>query len=295
MKYIIALILLASPLNDLDKIAKVNSLKKEAKAAYNQGEYKTAIEKYSFLLDSMQIEDDNIELNLANAYYKLKDSTNAVNGYNNLLSSKDKIIKSVAHQQLGIMADRAKKFDEALNHFKNAIKTNPANDEARYNYEMLKKMLDEQEKNKQDQQNKDQQNKDQNKKDQEKQDQQNKDQQQQNKEQQEQQNKEQQQDKEQEGKEGEEQDKDQQKQDQQNKEGEKEEKKEQQPQEGEESEEKKGDQEQMNSISDKLKEMKISEEKAKMILEALKNNEIQYYQQNKRKPTKRKDPDKPDW
>lgn len=295
MKYIIALILLASPFNDLDKIAKVNSLKKEAKAAYNQGEYKTAIEKYSFLLDSMQIEDDNIELNLANAYYKLKDSTNAVNGYNNLLSSKDKIIKSVAHQQLGIMADRAKKFDEALNHFKNAIKTNPANDEARYNYEMLKKMLDEQEKNKQDQQNKDQQNKDQNKKDQEKQDQQNKDQQQQNKDQQEQQNKEQQQDKEQEGKEGEEQDKDQQKQDQQNKEGEKEEKKEQQPQEGEESEEKKGDQEQMNSISDKLKEMKISEEKAKMILEALKNNEIQYYQQNKRKPTKRKDPDKPDW
>lgn len=290
MKYIIALILLASPLNDLDKIAKVNSLKKEAKAAYNQGEYKTAIEKYSFLLDSMQIEDDNIELNLANAYYKLKDSTNAVNGYNNLLSSKDKIIKSVAHQQLGIIADRAKKFDEALNHFKNAIKTNPANDEARYNYEMLKKMLDEQEKNKQDQQNKDQ-----NKKDQEKQDQQNKDQQQQNKDQQEQQNKEQQQDKEQEGKEGEEQDKDQQKQDQQNKEGEKEEKKEQQPQEGEESEEKKGDQEQMNSISDKLKEMKISEEKAKMILEALKNNEIQYYQQNKRKPTKRKDPDKPDW
>lgn len=295
MKYIIALILLASPINDLDKIAKVNTLKKEAKAAYNQGEYKTAIEKYSFLLDSMQIEDDNIELNLANAYYKLNDSTNAVNGYNNLLSSKDKIIKSVAHQQLGIMADRAKKFDEALNHFKNAIKTNPANDEARYNYEMLKKMLDEQEKNKQDQQNKDQQNKDQNKKDQEKQDQQNKDQQQQNKDQQEQQNKEQQQDKEQEGKEGEEQDKDQQKQDQQNKEGEKEEKKEQQPQEGEEGEEKKGDQEQMNSISDKLKEMKISEEKAKMILEALKNNEIQYYQQNKRKPTKRKDPDKPDW
>lgn len=295
MKYIIALILLSSPLNDLDKIAKVNTLKKEAKIAYNQGEYKTAIEKYSFLLDSMQIEDDNIELNLANAYYKLKDSTNAVNGYNNLLSSKDKIVKSVAHQQLGIMADRAKKFDEALNHFKNAIKTNPDNDEARYNYEMLKKMLDEQEKNKQDQQNKDQQNKDQNKKDQEKQDQQNKDQQQQNKDQQEQQNKKQQQDKEQEGKEGEEQDKEQQKQDQQNKEGEKEEKKEQPPQEGEESEEKKGDQDQMNSISDKLKEMKISEEKAKMILEALKNNEIQYYQQNKRKPTKRKDPDKPDW
>ncbi len=49
------------------------------------------------------------------------------------------------------------------------------------------------------------------------------------------------------------------------------------------------------STSDKLKEMNISEEKAKMILEALKNNEIQYIQQNRRKATKRKNNDKPDW
>ena len=48
-------------------------------------------------------------------------------------------------------------------------------------------------------------------------------------------------------------------------------------------------------IKDKLKEMNISPEKAEMILEALKNNEIQYVQQNKRKATKRKDSDKPDW
>ncbi len=298
MKYLIALLLLINPLTDLDKIAQVNKLKKEAKTAFNKGDYNTAIDKYNYLLDSMQVEDDNIKLNLANAYYKTNDSTSAVNSYNNLLSSKDKVVKSVAHQQLGIMADRAKKFDEALSHFKSAIKTNPANDEARYNYEMLKKMLDEQEKNQQDQKNKDDQNKDQEKKDQENKDQQNKDQQQQNKDQekQDQENKEKQEEQNEEGKEGEQKDEEQQKQkDQQEKEGEKEKKEEQKPQEGEENEDKKGDEEQMNSISDKLKEMKISEEKAKMILEALKNNEIQYYQQNKRKPTKRKDPDKPDW
>ena len=66
------------------------------------------------------------------------------------------------------------------------------------------------------------------------------------------------------------------------------------PQVGEVAEEKEGE-EQQNPLSEKLEEMKISEEKAKMILEALKNKEIQYYQQNKRKPTKRKDPKKPDW
>ena len=41
--------------------------------------------------------------------------------------------------------------------------------------------------------------------------------------------------------------------------------------------------------------MKISEEKAKMVLEAMKNQEIQYLQQNKRKATKPKDKGKPDW
>ena len=76
-----------------------------------------------------------------------------------------------------------------------------------------------------------------------------------------------------------------------------EQKEEQQPQskEGEEGEENEKDQQNMPSPSDKLEEMNISEEKAKMILEALKNSEIQYIQQNRRKPTKRKDSDKPDW
>jgi len=301
MKYLLAILLIASPLTDLDKIAKVNKLKKEAKQAYNDGKYQKAIDNYTYLLDSMKVEDENITLNLANAYYQLKDSTNAVNNYESLLDTKDKVIKSVAHQQLGVMANRGKKFDEALNHFKNAIRANPKNDEARYNYEMLKKMLDEQEKQ-QDQQSKDK--KDQNK------DQEQKDKEQQKKDQENQQNKDKnQQNKDQKDKEGEKKE-DKEQQEQNKKEGDKkdeqqkdaddkkegEEKKDKQkPQESDENKDEKAKQEQMESFSDKLKEMKISEEKAKMILEALKNNEIQYIQQNRRKPSKRKDPNKPDW
>jgi len=44
-----------------------------------------------------------------------------------------------------------------------------------------------------------------------------------------------------------------------------------------------------------LEQMNISEEKAKMILEAMKNNEIQYIQQQRRKPTKAPESGKPDW
>ncbi|MBL6449182.1 hypothetical protein JMN32_22930 [Fulvivirga sp. 29W222] len=295
MKYLLTILLVvASSWTDLDKIAKVNKLKKEAKTAYNNGNYQKALDNYLYLVDSMQVEDDNIMLNMANAYYKLKDTTNAVNNYQSVVDSKDNIIRSVAQQQLGVIANRSKKFKEALEHFKEALKADPANEEARYNYELLKKVLKEQE-----EQNKDQKNQD--KQDQENQDQQKKDQQKKDQQKQEQQKKEdqeQQQDQEKEGKGDEKEDQEQQdKKDGEKKEdGKPKEEEKQKPEDGEESDEKNKDkQDQMSSASDKLQEMKISEEKAKMILEALKNKEIQYYQQNKRKATKPRESDKPDW
>ena len=49
------------------------------------------------------------------------------------------------------------------------------------------------------------------------------------------------------------------------------------------------------SRSEKLENLNLTEEKARMILEAMKNNEIQYIQQNQRKATKKPDSNKPDW
>jgi Ca-activated chloride channel family protein len=48
-------------------------------------------------------------------------------------------------------------------------------------------------------------------------------------------------------------------------------------------------------VKQKLEEMKISPEKAEMLLEAMRNQEKQYLQQNKRKATKPKEKGKPDW
>ena len=295
MKYFLTAILLLSTFNDLDKIVRVNKTKKEAREAYLNGDYEAALNKYRYLTDSLQVIDDDIRLNIANAYYNLADTAQAIDNYSQLFDSKSKTVRSTAHQQMGILSSKNKKFEEALDHFKEAIKANPANEDARYNYELMKKILKEQEEQEQQQQNQDQKNQE-DKKDQEQQnqDQQNKDQQQQQNEDQQKQE-EQQQEQNKEG-EGEEQEKDQEQQQEEQKKEEGEQKEEQQPkpQEGEEAEEKEGE-EQQNPLSEKLEEMKISEEKAKMILEALKNKEIQYYQQNKRKPTKRKDPKKPDW
>ena len=284
------LLVLTSGFNDLDKIAKANKLKKEAREAYQNGDYTTAIDNYHYLLDSMNIDDDKIRLNLANAYYQLKDTTNAQNRYSALTESENSVIRSTAYQQNGIIQNAQKKHKEALQSFKNALKSDPTNEGARYNYELVKKLIKEQEEQQKDQ---NQENKDQQKQDQENNDQQ--DQQQQDQQKQDQENKDQEQqdqEQDQENKEGESEEEKEQKE----KEGEDGEEKEQEPKEGEERDEQKdAEQKDMPQQPQDMKDMKISEEKAKMILEAMKNSEIQYFQQNKRKPTKRKDSDKPDW
>ena len=363
MKYLVLFLTLAlTP--DPGDIAKINRLKKEAKSAFVKGDYQLAIEKYTFLLDSMDVreQEDEIKTNLAHAYFNMKDTASARSAYQALTSSENNTLKSISHQQLGVMNRESNQLESALREFKSAIKANPRNRDARYNYEVVKKLL-EQKKNQQqeDQQNQDEnqdnqkenkeKNKEKNKEEQQKDQKEDQkeekgkqDQQQEKKEgekngeeekndssekggekqkkQEEQQGKEQQEKQDQQ--EGEEQ-KDQQKGDQQEenaeqkgdkKEGsegenaEKEEKKEEGKKPGgEEKENEKAGKEEPSRTgqegegekspeqltSEKLKEMNLSEEKVKMILEAMKNNEVQYLQQRKKTSKKRPPRNKPDW
>ena len=187
-----------------NNISKINEIKKEAKRNFSEKKYDQAIDKYKYLIDSMNLNDDNVMLNLSHSYLLNGDTLNAIDGYNFLTESKKGNIKSIAYQQLGVISDKYQKLKESSELFKNSIKSNPENIESKYNYELLMKKIKEQE----------------------------------NKENKEQQN---------------------------------------------------------QTIEEKLKEINISKEKAEMILEALKNNEIQYLQQLKRKTSKKVDKSKPDW
>jgi len=237
------------------------------------------------------VDEEEVAMNLANAFFNVNDTASALNRYQPLSVSGNSKIKSWANQQMGVVANRQGKFEEALNYFKQAMKAEPNNEQARYNYEMVKKKLEE--KKKQEQQNKDKNNQD--KKDDQKKDQ-NKDQKdQQNKDQKDKQDQKDKKDKENKDKQDQQKKDQKDKQDQKDKEQkDKEQKqKEQQRKEQQQKDEKKDKQD--PSLSEKLKDMKISEEKAKMILEAMKNQEVQYLQQNKRKATKPRDKGKPDW
>lgn len=273
----------------IDNIATVNRLKKEAEQAYKDGDYVTAVAHYQTLVDSLNVQDDNIRLNLAHSLIQAGDTISAQRNYSSLVRSNENQVKSIAYQQMGIIASDQQKYEEALATFKEALKADPSNEEARYNYELVKELLKKQQEQQQQQ---DQQNQDQ---DQDQQDQQ---------QQQDQQNQDQQDQQQQQGEQGEQsednQEGQQQEQDRQQQ-GENEQSpqdpNEQNAQQGEQQQEgEKSDEEQSASpISERLKEMNISEEKARMILEAMRNNEMQYIQQNRRRPEKPRDRTKPDW
>jgi len=285
-------IVLMGAVIDPTRVSKINALKEEAKTAYNKGDYKTAVEKYKELNEKYGVKEDEVQLNLANGYLLSKDTANAMTTFQPLTNSTNKEIASKAHQQLGIIASQQKKYDQALSDFKQAIKTNPNNESARYNYELLKKLMDENQK-KQDQKD---QNKDKQKQDQkDKKDQENKDQNKDQKDQKNQDKKDDQKNKDDQKKDQEKKDqdkKDQEKKDQQDKEKKDEQEKDQQDQKDSEKDDKKQPQSQ-NFDQNKIPQ--VSKQKAEMILEAMKNQEKQYLQQQKRKATKSRDRNKPDW
>ncbi|MFO7256631.1 MAG: hypothetical protein DIU61_002990 [Bacteroidota bacterium] len=163
-----------------------------------------------------------------------------------------------------------KQYDQALATVKEGLRIKPNSEKL----EALRKLLEQEKKNEQQRQNQEQQKQDKNKQDQkpDQKDQQQKDQQDNSDEKKQDDN----------DKKDEENDK---KNDQEQKDAE--------PSKPEEEQEKKNDEK--PAPSQRLEDLKMSEEKARMILEAMKNQELQYLQQKKRKATQPRDRTKPDW
>ncbi len=77
MKSILLFLFLSVFADDINKIAAINRIKKEADEAYQNKNYQEAAMKYSLLVDSLGQKDDKILLNLSNAYFNANDTTNA--------------------------------------------------------------------------------------------------------------------------------------------------------------------------------------------------------------------------
>ncbi|MGF1534088.1 MAG: hypothetical protein ACFCUI_10310 [Bernardetiaceae bacterium] len=252
------------------QIAKVNSVKAKAEAAFLSEDYPEAVRWYVYLKNELHQNDPEISLNLAHAYFMQQDSAAKLH-YQDLLQSDNKALLSVAFQQLALLkvgtGNDKKALEAAAQLSKQALRYDPTNEEARYNYELIQRILDLQSQQQQEQE-------DQNQEQEQDQQQEEQEQKQQDKEQQEQQegqdNKEQNGDPQEEGQEGKE-----------NQAGDKSEEEKQQARE--------------QQINQKLQQLNISRQKAEQILEAMRNQEMQYIQQNRKRPQNPNPNNLPDW
>ena len=167
----------ANAQNDRDYIREGNRNFRSGKFAEAEVSYRKSIEKNP--------RNPQAAYNLGNALFAQKKDSAAVVAYESGVQLETSAIrKSMGYHNMGVVCQSHKMFSEAIEAYKNALRLNPKDDEARYNLEICKK----QQKNQQNKQNQDKQDqkkddkgKDQKKDQQKEQQKQNKDKQQQNK------------------------------------------------------------------------------------------------------------------
>lgn len=127
---------------------------------YKKGDYDAAADAYN---KSFEKKPDNptAHFNLGNTLYKKGNYDSAMTHYQASLNGlKDENLKSRGYYNLGNSMLQKREFQKAIDAYKESLKSNPSNEDARYNLSYAKKMLQQQ----QQQQNKDDK-KDQNKND----------------------------------------------------------------------------------------------------------------------------------
>lgn len=167
----------ANAQNDRDYIREGNRNFRSGKFAEAEVSYRKSIEKNP--------RNPQAAYNLGNALFAQKKDSAAVVAYESGVQLETSAIrKSMGYHNMGVVCQSHKMFSEAIEAYKNALRLNPKDDEARYNLELCKK----QQKNQQNKQNQDKQDqkkddkgKDQKKDQQKEQQKQDKDKQQQNK------------------------------------------------------------------------------------------------------------------
>lgn len=142
MKVWIAIFLLLSiPGEGIKTISRINDYADRAAKAYQQQKYAEAITAYEYLLNDLEVQDDQLRLNLGHTYYKAGLLTDALEQYRLLADHPSAHIRSIVHLQLGNIAGTNKKYLQALSLYRNALLAYPQNEVARYNYELVKKYL----------------------------------------------------------------------------------------------------------------------------------------------------------
>ena len=111
----------------------------QASDKHTEGNYRGALELYKLALEKYPDQTWPIKYNMAQCYRALDSSNLAIRNYQHARSKLDAELNSLAHNNEGVLHTKGETRKLALEQFKEALKANPENEEARYNYELYVK------------------------------------------------------------------------------------------------------------------------------------------------------------
>jgi len=144
------IVFLVAPLFSVAQTEKANI--KKGNEAYNKNEFDKAAAQYQNVITKTP-SNATAQFNLGNALYKNKKNEDAVNAYEKAAAnSNDKTPKANAFYNKGVVLQNDKKLAECITAYKNALKLNPEDEDARQNLQkalqQMKQQQDQQKDNK---------------------------------------------------------------------------------------------------------------------------------------------------
>jgi tetratricopeptide (TPR) repeat protein len=114
----------------------------EGRLAYERGEYQAAYAHYALALEDQGRFSARINFNLGLCYNRLDSLQLAKQCYSLADRPGEDELASLALNNLGVLSVRDKKLKEALGQFQDALRRDPKNSTARFNYELIRHLLD---------------------------------------------------------------------------------------------------------------------------------------------------------
>jgi len=139
---IVGFLFVASSLNDARK----------ANEAFKNGDYELAVQLYRQAIDQNP-DNSRLYFNLGNALAEAGYTDEAMEVYNQFRNmTEESNQQALADYNRGKLLSEQENFDEALSHFREALRKNPNDEDARFNYELAQRMKQQQEQQQQQQQ-----------------------------------------------------------------------------------------------------------------------------------------------
>lgn len=122
------------------RVHDANEAQQLGTAAFVRHEYRAAAAAFA-RAQALGNRSSQLQLDLGHAYARAEQLAAARQAYGQVLTSPDAALRSVARQQLGVLAATAGQYPQAVALLRQALTDNPANAAARYNYELLAPQL----------------------------------------------------------------------------------------------------------------------------------------------------------